>query len=156
MRRKRKFKKLIQPDPTFNSIALERFTNHLMKKGQKATARAIVYSAFEIIKKKTQKENPLEVFEAAIKNVTPLLEVKSRRVGGANYQVPIEVRGERKITLAHRWLITASRKRKGKPMAQKLAEELIDAANNQGAAVKKKEDTHRMAEANRAFAHFAR
>ncbi len=156
MRRKRKFKSFIQSDPIFGSIALEKFTNHLMRKGQKATARKIVYSALEIVKRKVQKENPLEVFELAVKNVTPFLEVKSRRVGGANYQVPMEVRGERKITLAHRWLILASRRRKGKPMAQKLAEELIDAANNQGAAVKKKEDTHRMAEANRAFAHFAR
>lgn len=126
-----------------------------MKRGQKTTARKIVYSAFDIIKQKTQKENPLEIFELAVKNVTPLLEVKSRRIGGANYQVPVEVRGERKVTLAHRWLIMAARKRKGKPMAQKLAEELMDAANNQGLAVKKKEDTHRMAEANRAFAHFA-
>ena len=155
MRRKRKFKSLIQPDPVFNSIAVEKFTNHLMKRGQKTTARKIVYSAFDIIKQKTQKENPLEIFELAVKNVTPLLEVKSRRIGGANYQVPVEVRGERKVTLAHRWLIMAARKRKGKPMAQKLAEELMDAANNQGLAVKKKEDTHRMAEANRAFAHFA-
>ncbi len=156
MRRKRKFKKLIQPDPVYNSLAVERFTNQIMKKGQKATARKIVYSAFDIIKQKTQKENPLEVFELAIRNVTPLLEVKSKRVGGANYQVPQEVRGERKITLANRWLVQAARKKRGKPMTVKIAEELIEASNNQGLAVKKKEDVHRMAEANRAFAHFAR
>ncbi len=156
MRRKRKFKRTISPDPVYNSVSLEKFINHLMLKGKKLTARRIVYNAFEIIKQRTQKENPLEIFDLAIRNTSPILEVKSRRIGGANYQVPQEVRGERRIALSHRWIIQAARKKKGKPMAEKLAAELIDAASNQGVAVKKKEDTHRMAEANRAFAHFAR
>ncbi|MDP1629457.1 MAG: 30S ribosomal protein S7 [bacterium] len=156
MRRKRKFKKLINPDPIYNSLTAEKFINHLMVRGQKATARKIFYGAFEIIKQRTGKDNPLEIFDLAIRNASPMLEVKSRRVGGANYQVPQEVRGERRIALSHRWIIQGARRKKGKPMADRLADELIDASNNQGMAVKKKEDTHRMAEANRAFAHFAR
>ena len=125
-----------------------------MRKGKKTIARKIVYSAFDIIKEKTKKD-PIELFEEALKNASPLLEVKSKRVGGATYQVPIEVKGERKLTLAFRWIIGAARGKKGKPMAEKLASELMDAANNTGIAIKKKSDTHRMAEANRAFAHFA-
>ena len=116
-------------------------------------ARKIVYQAFDIVKEKTKKE-PLEIFDLAIRNASPFLEIKPKRIGGATYQVPREVRGDRKLTLAVRWILLAARNKKGKPMREKLAEELIDAANNQGAAIKKKEDTHRMAEANRAFAHF--
>ena len=123
--------------------------------GKKNTAQKVVYNCFDIIKEKTQKEG-LDVFETALRNVTPVLEVKSRRVGGANYQIPMPVRGERKNTLAFRWIIDAARSRKGKPMAEKLAQELMDAANSEGTAMKKKEDVHRMAEANKAFAHFAR
>ncbi len=118
-------------------------------------AQRVLYNAFEIIKKSSKSKDPLEVFDQAIKNVSPLVEVKSRRIGGAHYQVPREVRGERKMTLAIRWIIQAAKAKKGKPMAQKLAEELIDASQNTGAAVKKKQDTHRIAEANKAFAHFA-
>jgi len=125
-----------------------------MRRGKKTIARKIVYGAFSIIKEKTKKE-PLEVFEQALRNASPLLEVKSKRIGGATYQVPREVKRERRVTLAMRWLIKATKSRKGKPTREKLAEELIEASENRGAAVKKKEDTHRMAEANRAFAHFA-
>ena len=125
-----------------------------MRCGKKTVARKIIYGAFDIVKTKTKKE-PLEVFELAFRNASPLLEVKSKRVGGATYQVPKEVKGERRLTLAMRWIIQAAKSKKGKPMREKLAEELIAAANNTGEAVKKKENTHRMAEANRAFAHFA-
>ena len=125
-----------------------------MRCGKKTVARKIIYGALDIVKTKTKKE-PLEVFELAFRNASPLLEVKSKRVGGATYQVPKEVKGERRLTLAMRWIIQAAKSKKGKPMREKLAEELIAAANNTGEAVKKKENTHRMAEANRAFAHFA-
>jgi small subunit ribosomal protein S7 len=125
-----------------------------MRRGKKSLARKIVYQAFEIIKEKT-KEDPLEIFEQAIKNASPLLEVRSRRVGGATYQVPREVRPERKLSLAMRWLIEAAKSKKGKPMEEKLAQELILASKNEGGAVKKKENIHKIAEANRAFAHFA-
>jgi small subunit ribosomal protein S7 len=153
MRKKIK-KHLISPDPVYNNLTVAKFINQIMRQGKKTIARKIVYGAFEIIKEKTKKE-PLEVFEAALKNVSPLLEVKPKRVGGATYQVPVEVRGERKITLAMRWIISGAKLKKGKPMKEKLAAELIDALNNTGWAIKKKNDTHRMAEANRAFAHFA-
>jgi len=153
MRRKKKEIREIQPDPLYQSVVVAKFINQVMREGKKNTARKIVYAAFEILKEKTKKE-PLEVFEAALRNASPLLELKSRRIGGATYQVPREVRGDRKMTLAIRWIITGARGRKGKPMREKLADELLDAANNQGWAVKKKEDIHRMAEANRAFAHF--
>jgi small subunit ribosomal protein S7 len=132
---------------------LEKFVNQVMKKGKKTVARKIVYQALDIVKEKTKKD-ALEIFELAIRNASPLLEIKPKRIGGATYQVPREVRGDRKLTLAVRWIIGGARNKKGKPMAEKLASELVDAANNEGAAVKKKEDTHRMAEANRAFAHF--
>lgn len=125
-----------------------------MQNGKKSVAQKIVYSAFDILKEKTKK-NPIEVFEGAMKNVSPLLEIKSKRVGGANYQVPMPVRGDRKNALAFRWLIAAAKARKGKPMREKLALELLDAYNKEGAAVRKRDDVHRMAEANRAFAHFA-
>lgn len=145
----------IQPDPVYGSLLVEKLTNQLMWDGKKSTARAVVYGAFEEIKNKTKAENPLEIFEKAIENISPQVEVRSRRVGGANYQVPREVRSQRKLSLAFRWLIHASRSGKGKPMAQKLAAELIAASKKEGAAFKKREDTHKMAEANRAFAHFA-
>ena len=135
-------------------IDLGRFINYVMRDGKKSTAERAVYGAFEKIKKDT-KEDPLAVFTKAIENASPMLEVVSRRVGGANYQVPHEVSPERRFILAARWLVGASRKKKGKPMAIKLAEELIAASKNEGAAIKKKQDMHRMAEANRAFAHFA-
>ena len=153
MARKKEQKRTISPDPSYNNVLVAKFINQVMKKGKKTIARKIVYGAFNIIKAKTQKE-PLEVFDLAIKNASPLLEVKPKRVGGATYQVPREVKGDRKITLAFRWIIGAAKSKRGKPMREKLAEELINAANNEGAAIKKKIDTHRMAEANRAFAHF--
>lgn len=147
-------KHLVKPDPQYNNLVIGKFINQVMKDGKKTVARKIVYSTFDIIQEQTKKD-PLEVFETAIKNASPLLEVKSKRVGGATYQVPVEVKGDRKITLAFRWILGAARSKKGKPMAEKLAQELIDAANNTGVAIKKRTDTHRMAEANRAFAHFA-
>ncbi len=155
MRRKTKAKKRQEPDPIYQSELVEKFTNHLMYDGKKATARRVVYTALEDIKAKTKGEDPLKVMETAIKNVSPVVEVRSRRVGGATYQVPREVRPSRRLALAFRWILLASRTKKGKPMAQKLAEEILAASRNEGAAVKKREDTHKMAEANRAFAHFA-
>jgi len=154
MGRKKKIKKIIQPDPIYNDLIVAKFINQVMRRGKKTIARKIVYGAFNIIKEKTKKE-PLEVFEQALRNASPLLEVKSKRIGGATYQVPREVKRERRLTLSMRWIIKATKARKGKPTREKLAEELIEAAENRGAAIKKKEDTHRMAEANRAFAHFA-
>lgn len=130
-----------------------KFINYLMSDGKKNTARNVLYGAFDILEK--QDKDPLEIFDMAIKNVTPTVEVRSRRIGGANYQVPREVRGERKMSLAFRWIIKAAQSRKGKPMAERLVQELLDASQNQGTAIKKKQDTHRMAEANKAFAHFA-
>jgi small subunit ribosomal protein S7 len=155
MRGKRAPKRKILPDPKYKSISVAKFINYIMERGKKTVAQSIVYGAFDLVKEKA-KQDPLEVFDQAIKNVTPALEVKSRRVGGANYQIPIPVRGERKIYLAYHWLIDAARHKKGKPMAEKLANELFEAYQNQGDAVKKRMDVHRMAEANRAFAHFAR
>ena len=155
MRGKRAPKRKILPDPKYKSINLAKFINYIMERGKKTVAQGIVYGAFDILKEKT-KQDPLEIFDQAIKNVTPSLEVKSRRVGGANYQIPIPVRGERKIALSYHWIIDAARHKKGKPMAEKLANELFEAYQNQGDAVKKRMDVHRMAEANRAFAHFAR
>ena len=148
-------KRIIAPDSVYNNIIVAKFINQIMQRGKKTIAVKIVYGAFDIIKKQTKKE-PLEIFDLALKNAGPVLEVKSKRIGGATYQVPREVRGERKQSLAMRWLINAAKARKGKPMKEKLAEELIAASNNEGAAVKKKTDMHRMADANRAFAHFAR
>lgn len=153
MRRKKKVKREINPDPKYGSVLVASFINHLMKNGKKTVAQQVMYDSFKILEK--QNKNPLEIFDLAIKNVSPQMEVKSRRIGGANYQVPREVRGDRKLTLAMRWIIQATQKKKGKPMAVKLAEEFILAANNEGAAIKKKLDTHRMAEANKAFAHFS-
>ena len=142
------------PDPVYNNVMVQKLINQVMRRGKKTIARKIVYGAFDIIKERTKKE-PLEVFEKAIKNASPLLEIKPKRVGGATYQVPREVKGDRQITLAMRWIIQAAKSKKGKAMKEKLAEELISASNNEGSAVRKREDTHRMAEANRAFAHFA-
>lgn len=146
-------KREIIADPIYNSELISRFINAIMLDGKKGVAQSIMYGAMDIIRDKTGKE-PIEVFEAAMNNVMPVLEVKARRVGGSNYQVPVEVRPERRRTLAIRWLVSFSRKRGEKTMAQRLAGELMDAANNTGATVKKREDTHKMAEANKAFAHF--
>ncbi len=154
MARGKTLKREIAPDPVYSNVTVSKFINQIMRKGKKTIARKVVYRAFDIIKEKSKKD-PLEVFEKALQNASPLLEVKPKRVGGATYQVPREVKGDRRMTLAMRWMITAARSKKGKPMREKLAEELILAANNEGSAIKKKEDTHRMAEANRAFAHFS-
>jgi small subunit ribosomal protein S7 len=153
MRRKRNYKRDILPDPKYQNVMAAKFINRLMTGGKKSTAQRVFYGAFDIVAK--QQKDPLQVFDEAIKNVAPVLEVKSKRIGGANYQVPREVRGERRLTLAIRWMIGAARAKKGKPMAVKLAEEFLAAAKNEGAAIKKRQDTHRMAEANKAFAHFA-
>ena len=155
MRGKKAPKRTRDNDPKFNSPTVGKLINFVMESGKKQTAQRIVYEAFDAIEAKAKKP-AIEVFEEAMKNVSPLLEVKSKRVGGANYQVPLQVRAERRIQLAFRWLLTAARSRKGKPMAEKLAFEIMEAAQNQGDAVKKKLDVQRMAEANRAFAHFAR
>jgi len=155
MRRKIKNPNIVEPDIIYNSQKLAKFINNIMESGKKETARKIVYKAFDIIKEKTNNPNPLEIFDTAIKNAGPLVEVRSRRIGGANYQVPREVRPERRLALSMRWIIGAARSKKGAPIHQKLAEELILASNNEGTAIKKREDTHRMAEANKAFAHFA-
>lgn len=147
-------KRTINPDPVYNSVEVSKLINKVMEKGKKTVARKIVYEAFDIIKEKTKKE-PLDVFNLALDRVAPILEVKSRRVGGATYQVPIEVKSDRKTTLAIRWIIKGAENRKGKPMREGLSMEIIDAVNNTGWAIKKKTDTHKMAEANKAFAHFA-
>jgi len=154
MKGKKKVKREIMPDTVYNNVIVAKFINQVMRRGKKELARKIVYRAFDIIKEKTQRD-PLEVFNFALENASPLLEVRPKRIGGATYQVPGEVKKERRSTLAIRWIIQAAKSRKGKPMKEKLAEELISASKNEGVAVKKKEDTHRMAEANRAFAHFA-
>lgn len=154
MRRKRNVKREIIPDPKYSNTAVAKFINYVMKKGKKSTARGVVYRTFDIIEKK-YKQEPLSVFDMAMKNIGPTLEVKSRRIGGATYQVPREVRGERRQALAFRWILGAARSKKGKPMHEKLAEELLAATKNEGSAIKKKLDTHRMAEANKAFAHFS-
>ncbi len=155
MRRKiKKLKNAITPDPKFNNPSIAKVINYIMREGKKTIAQRILYTAFDIIAEKTKKD-PVEIYNLAIKNVSPLLELKSVRIGGANYQVPMEVRGEKKFTLGINWIIEAARARDGKPMAERLAAEIMDAANNTGTAIKKKQDTHKMAEANRAFAHFA-
>ncbi|MCL7453864.1 MAG: 30S ribosomal protein S7 [Anaerolineae bacterium] len=152
-RRNRPPKREIAPDIKFNSVLVSRFINKLMVDGKKSTAQTVFYDALDIIESRARRPG-LEVFEQAVKNATPILEVKPRRVGGATYQVPVEVRPDRRVSLAIRWLIQTARKRSGKTMADKLANELLDAANNTGATIKRREDTHRMAEANRAFAHY--
>jgi small subunit ribosomal protein S7 len=155
MRRPVKNRNIAGPDQKYNSVRVEKFINSVMWDGKKSTARKVVYDAFDILQEKTKAESPLEVFETAIRNVGPAMEIRSRRVGGANYQVPREVRPDRKFLLATRWLIGAARGKKGKDMAKRLAEEIILAGKNEGNAIKKKQDVHRMAEANRAFAHFS-
>ncbi len=153
MRKKRAEKRYVKPDPKFKDVLVSKFVNSLMYDGKKSNARNVVYKAFDLIEEKTKKPG-IEVFKKAISNTQPVIEVRSRRVGGATYQVPTEVRPERRIALAMRWIRTYARSRNDKSMSLKLASELIAAANGEGSAVKKKEDTHKMAEANKAFAHF--
>ena len=153
-RKKRVFKKTWKPDAKYNSLIVGRFIGHLMQGGKRTIAQQIIYDSFDVIHEKTKKGG-LNIFEQAIKNVSPLMELKGRRIGGANYQVPVPVMGERRSTLAMRWIKNAAQERKGKRMAERLADELLDASQKKGAAMKKRDDTHRMAEANRAFAHFA-
>ncbi|MCL4459817.1 MAG: 30S ribosomal protein S7 [Chloroflexi bacterium] len=152
-RRARVIRRLIEPDPKYQNRMLAKFINKVMMCGKKSRAESIVYDALDLIANQ-QKRNPIEVFEQALKNATPLLEVKPRRVGGATYQVPVEIKGDRRLALAMRWLIQSTRARAGKTMAEKLAVELTDAAHGVGATVKKREDTHKMAEANKAFSHY--
>ena len=152
-RRHRAEQRLPLPDPVHHDIQVSRFINKVMRDGKRSTAEAIVYGAFDVIHDRTR-EDPLKIFQRALENVSPMVEVKSRRVGGSTYQVPIEVRSSRREALAMRWLITYARNRGGRSMRDKLANELIEAAHHRGNAVKKKEDTHRMAEANKAFAHY--
>ena len=153
MRRRRPEKRLVLPDPVYNNILVTKFVNYVMVCGKKGVAEKIFYGAMEAIKQKT-KTDGLAIFEKAIENASPSVEVKSRRIGGATYQVPIEVPRKRRFYLAAQWIINSANNRSGKPMAEKLAIELISAANGDGGAIKKKDDTHRMAEANKAFAHF--
>ena len=153
MRKKRAVKRDVLPDPIYNSKIVTKLINQIMIDGKRGIAQNIIYDAFEMIKNKTN-EDPMVVFEKAMKNIRPALEVKSRRVGGSNYQVPVEVKPERAQALAFRWLAQYARLRSGKSMAEKLANEIVDASNSTGGAVKKREDTHRMAEANKAFAHY--
>ena len=155
MRGKQAPKRKIKPDAQYSNTIVAKFINYIMQRGKKTVAQKIIYNCFDIIKEKT-KQDPTHVFNKAIKQISPLLEVRGRRVGGANYQIPYQVRPERRFTLASRWIIEAAKARKGKSMAEKLAAEFIEAAQGEGAAVKKRMDVHRMAEANKAFAHFAR
>lgn len=155
MRRKIKAKKSINPDLKYDSTTVEKFINQIMKEGKKSIARKIMYDTMDEIKAKVKTANPLAIFDAAIKNSSPEMEVRSRRIGGANYQVPREVNPKRKLALAMKWLLEGARSKKGANMAKKLSDELIAASKNEGFAVKKRENTHRMAEANKAFAHFA-
>lgn len=155
MRRPVKNRNIPTPDIVYNSVKVEKFINHIMDSGKKETARKVVYKAFDRIKEIEKVENPLEIFDAALKNAAPVMEVRSRRVGGANYQVPREVRPERRLFLAMTWIKSAAASKKGSPMYKRLADEIALAAKGDGEAVKKKENTHKMAEANKAFAHFA-
>lgn len=152
-RRYRPEKREIQPDARFNSLHIQAFINRIMQRGKKSTAATLVYDAMDLIEERTKK-NPMDTFEQAMKNVSPVMEVKPRRVGGATYQVPMEVSADRRFTLATRWIIAAAKARSGKSFPEKLAAELLDAANNTGAAIRRKEETHKMAEANRAFSHY--
>ena len=152
-RRAKVSRRVITPDPKYRSRTVAKFVNNLMHDGKKTVAYTVFYDALDVVEQRGR-DNPLDTFELALRNATPVLEVKARRVGGSTYQVPIEIRGDRRRALAMRWLITSARKRAGKSMAEKLAAELLDAAQNVGATIKKKEDTHRMAQANRAFAHY--
>ena len=154
MRRRRPEKREILPDPLYNDLLVAKFINSIMKKGKKSLAEKIFYTSIEKIKKSTKSDDGLEIFKKAINNVCPMLEVKSKRIGGATYQVPVEVSQKRKIALAMRWIIGYAQARKGNNMSDRLAAEIVAAFNNEGSSVKKKEDTHKMAEANKAFAHF--
>ncbi len=155
MARSKKIKKReLEPDIVYNDVVVSKFINYIMRKGKKQLARKIVYKTFDLIKKETKQE-PLKIFKLAIKNTSPLLEVKAKRVGGATYQIPRDVTGDRMLALSLRWIIQAAKNKKGEPISKALAREIIDASNNTGWAVKKKNDTHRMAEANKAFAHFS-
>lgn len=153
-RRRRAVKRETEPDPLYNSCVLTKFINKVMYDGGKSVARRIVYNAIEKFAKKIKAEDPLAAFEQALENAKPSLEVKSRRIGGATYQVPIEIAPDRRTAMAMQWIIRYSREKAGRPMEEALAAELVDCFNNQGATIKKKDDTHRMAEANRAFAHY--
>lgn len=155
MRGKPAVKRVIAPDPRFNNTTVGKLINYVMEDGKKAVAQRVVYTAFDIIGEKTKKD-PVAVFDEAMKNVMPSVEVKSKRVGGANYQIPLPVRGDRRLALGFRWLLDAAGAKKGRPMSERLASELIAAAEGEGDAVRKRNDVHRMAEANRAFSHFAR
>lgn len=155
MRGKQAPKRKIEGDVKYNDHNIAKLINYLMKDGKKSVAQKVIYDAFEIIKQET-KQDPRHIFNKAIKKVAPLVEVRGKRVGGANYQVPFQVRGDRRFNLSCRWLIEAAHARKGKPMREKMASEILDASNGEGSAVKKREDVHRMAEANKAFAHFSR
>jgi len=155
MRGKLKPRKKLNPDLVYKSVKVSKFVNYVMEKGKKTIARKIVYNMFDVIKEITKTENPLEVFELALSNTAPNVEVRSKRVGGANYQVPVEVRPERRAALSMKWIIDAARSKKGAPMHKKLADEVISASKGEGEAVRKKENTLKMAEANKAFAHFA-
>jgi len=153
MRKTKPKKRYILPDPKYGDTVLTKFVNNIMYDGKKSTAFSVVYGALEIVEERT-KENGVEVWKRALSNITPQVEVKARRIGGATFQIPTEIRAERKVAMGMKWLILYSRKRNGKSMVDKLAAEILAAANNEGAAVKKKDDTHRMAEANKAFSHF--
>jgi small subunit ribosomal protein S7 len=155
MRGKQAPKRKIEGDVRYNDADISKFINYIMQDGKKATAQAVVYESFEIIKKNT-KQDPRHIFNKALKKISPLLEVRGRRIGGANYQIPYQVRGERRFALGCRWLIEAASSRKGKPMSIKLADEILAASNGEGAAIRKRETMHKTAEANKAFAHFAR
>ena len=154
MRRRRPEKRKILKDPIYNDLTVAKFVNYIMKDGKKSIAEKIFYSSLDMIKEKMKTDSPLEVFKKAIDNVGPILEVKSKRIGGATYQVPMEVSRDRRMALAMRWILLYSRSRKGKTMASRLAAELMSASNKEGSSIKKREDTHKMAEANKAFAHF--
>jgi len=152
-RRGKVIRRRVSPDARHNSVWLQMFINKLMRDGKKSTAERVMYATLDIIEQRARR-NPVEVFEQAIRNAKPILEVRPRRVGGATYQIPLEVRSERQMALAIRWLLTAARARTGRPMAERLAAELMDAASGQGVTIKRRDDTHRMAEANKAFAHY--
>jgi len=154
MRRRRPEKREILPDPVYSDLVVAKFINNLMKSGKKSLAEKIFYDSISLIESKVKSDNGLDLFKKAVENVAPVLEVKSKRIGGATYQVPIEISERRRMALAMRWIISYAKSHKGKTMADRLASELIAAANNDGASIKKKEDTHRMAEANKAFSHF--
>jgi small subunit ribosomal protein S7 len=153
MRRAKPDKREILPDMRYNSVSVQTMVQHVLKRGKKSVAVGLIYKAMDLIKERTEK-NPLDVFDGALKNVAPVMEVRPRRVGGATYQVPMEVSSDRRTTLALRWILSAARERSGKSFPEKLAGELIDAFNEQGAAIRKRDETHKMAEANRAFSHY--